>query len=68
MKAIIGLRSLGGHNPGNGRIVIGASDFGLVVGLGPTWRGIRTVAVDGQGPVEIASDWVDANSDDEVDL
>ena len=34
MKAIIGLRSLGGHNPGNGRIVIGASDFGLVVGLG----------------------------------
>ena len=41
--------------------------FGLRLGIGPgpSWRGIRA-ALDGQGPVEIASDWVDADSGDEV--
>ena len=42
--------------------------FGIRFGGGqaPALRGIRAVAMGGEGPVEVASDWVDADSADEV--
>ena len=44
--------------------------FGIPLGsgAGPVLRGLRTVALDGQDSVEVASDWVEAGSDDEVCL
>ena len=40
--------------------------FGLRFGGGhaPTLRGIKAVALNGDGPVEVASDWVDADEDE----
>ena len=32
----------------------------------PTLRGIKAVGMTGEGPVEVASDWVDTDSADEV--